>query len=934
MKKLLFGLAVCVLSTTMFGAHAPGDLNKLRGYTYRKTAKTKVAGFNGLRNAVLNARRNKLPSVLLFCGGRPWVANAVGTNIAKAGASVIIVGSAQLDGNGGASTKNFLSDKVEPPVYNGIEPALKFADRFKVIMVNGMPEHLTRKFFTPSRIAAIKKYVENGGILVLNNRYPAAVDFAPVKLGGTVRKFADMTTKRPDAPAFKDIPKTWKVFESFKNTTLQPGAKVLSAIVDKNGKEVAAMIAERNLGKGKVIFINADFTRSTGARQMFNWAYKSCFLNATLANAGLNLTPSNVLWKKETPPASKKLDKVTITVKKPFYQVTNVAKAPVKSVVNGKTFYTFGDKSRLEINKDGSVNFYRADDGVMLFKNMAAPEIVAQRLRSITESELNEDITKSIVSRIKVKWTLASSAVKGNTVVLSYKGNNGSELALYYSVDAVTMDSRKYNTLLVSAEVLKSKELIQSFDFVSTLIPQGKNPVCRSHACYRGPRGYNDFKFAQKKKTSVNTGGFFGTGQPFGYIVTDKELYTLYPDNVVSSSIRYISEDAGKNIQQYLRINVGRRKAPIKIPAFRYMYSKGTENGNDEYLAHYQYVRKHLRDKVGIKPMYPLTAATSQNTCTRNEHVASWKLAAKVGFKDFFLNWCPSAIESLGKPGPHRTFKQLRELGLTPVAWTAGDYSHGDAEEIFKNKSWFIHNDKGVLYQYMGIHPVLDTANPDFIKWYKKTIDSAVAAGMGGIYLDMGGAATGNVNYATPESSTGLLSIVKLYKYYQSKGMQVRLEGMSPLILDCWWLRPQVYNTFNGKEFCMVGANPGTWDLSGFIALDYFRTSMYGCFYPISVDGVVTGFDRLPNENEIVKHIFTLVPRINKALDHVGPQYITETPFGTQWMSDKGGALFFYDSVKELKVNLPKGWTIDGVKGNVLKNIPRESVILLNAPKK
>jgi hypothetical protein len=132
----------------------------------------------------------------------------------------------------------------------------------------------------------------------------------------------------------------------------------------------------------------------------------------------------------------------------------------------------------------------------------------------------------------------------------------------------------------------------------------------------------------------------------------------------------------------------------------------------------------------------------------------------------------------------------------------------------------------------------------------------------------------------------------------------------------------------------MVGANPGTWDLSGPLALDYFRTSMYGCFYPVSIDGMVSKFDRLPGEIDTVAHIFKLVPVMNKALDHVGMQYITETPFGTQWISEKGGALFFYDSVKELKLDLPAGWSIDGVKGNVIKNIPRESVILLNAPKK
>lgn len=927
MKKLLIFLAVCLLSGA-FAANSIGDMNKFDGYYFNNG---KVQTFKGLRAGVLNARKNKIPSVLLFCGGRPWVASSVGSNIAKAGASVVVVGSANLDGNGGASTKRFLTDKVEPPVYNGIEPALKYISRFNAVVINGMPENLMRSFFTPGRIAAFRKYVENGGILVINNRFPSTVDFAPVKLAGNDANFKNYTAQCPELDVFKDVPRKWQIFQNVKKTTLQPDSKVIIPMLDANGQNANIMLAERTLGKGKVIFINGDFTRTTGTRQMFNWAYGRCFLNACIAYAGLKLDPGKVLWRKEAPPASKQLGKITLDVRKPFYQVKTVNKTPVKSVVNGKTFFTFGDKSRLEINSDGSVNFYRPDNGSVLYKNMIAPEMISQRLRNVSEAELNEDITKSVVGKIKVKWILTDTNIKNNAVVLTYKSDNGDILVLNYQVEEVRMDERKYNSLAVSAEVLKSKNLVQTFDFKSTLVTDGQKPISRSHGCYRGPRGYYEFKFAAKKHTEANHGGFFGSGQPFVYISTDKEIYSGYPDAPMSSSFRHVSDNAGKTIDQILRVNIGRRKAPVKIPAFRYLYSKGAENGNAEYLAHYQYVRKHLREKAGIKPMYPVTAANSQNTCTREEHLASWKLAAKVGFKDFFLNWCPSPIEGLSKENTLKTFRTMKEIGINPVAWTAGDYCHGVTEEIFKNTSWYIRNEKGVLYQYGGGHPVIDLQNKEFQKWYKNVISAAVDAGLKGIYLDMGGAATGNVNYATPESATGLSALVDIYKFYQSKGLSVRLEGMSPLILDCWWFRPDKYQSFVGKEFAMVGSNPGTWDLSGPLALDYFRTSMYGCFYPVSIDGMVTNFDRLPGELETVKNIFKLVPEMNKALDHVGMQYITETPFGTLWMSDKGGALFFYDSVKELKLNLPSGWSIKGVKGNVLKNIPRQSVILLNA---
>ena len=38
-------------------------------------------------------------------------------------------------------------------------------------------------------------------------------------------------------------------------------------------------------------------------------------------------------------------------------------------------------------------------------------------------------------------------------------------------------------------------------------------------------------------------------------------------------------------------------------------------------------------------------------------------------------------------------------------------------------------------------------------------------------------------------------------------------------------------------------------------------------------------------------------------------------------------ALFFYDSVKSITLDLPAGWAIEGVKGNTLKNIKPETII-------
>jgi len=78
-----------------------------------------------------------------------------------------------------------------------------------------------------------------------------------------------------------------------------------------------------------------------------------------------------------------------------------------------------------------------------------------------------------------------------------------------------------------------------------------------------------------------------------------------------------------------------------------------------------------------------------------------------------------------------------------------------------------------------------------------------------------------------------------------------------------------------------------------------------------------------------VKRIGNLNPPIARARENVGMPFVRETPFGTSWISDKGGALFFYDAVKEIKLDLPEGWTVDGYSGSTLRNIPENTVILL-----
>lgn len=72
-----------------------------------------------------------------------------------------------------------------------------------------------------------------------------------------------------------------------------------------------------------------------------------------------------------------------------------------------------------------------------------------------------------------------------------------------------------------------------------------------------------------------------------------------------------------------------------------------------------------------------------------------------------------------------------------------------------------------------------------------------------------------------------------------------------------------------------------------------------------------------------------MLKQLNAALDNTGMPFIRETAFGTTWIGENGGALFFWNPVKKVTVNLPDGWKIKGIEGNVLTDVKADAIYLL-----
>ena len=103
--------------------------------------------------------------------------------------------------------------------------------------------------------------------------------------------------------------------------------------------------------------------------------------------------------------------------------------------------------------------------------------------------------------------------------------------------------------------------------------------------------------------------------------------------------------------------------------------------------------------------------------------------------------------------------------------------------------------------------------------------------------------------------------------------------------------------------------------------------AMYNANGRIDLDGYVSNFERFPGELKNIKHLSELLPAIDSTFARFRLPFIKTTEFGTLWTEGDKGALFFYDSVESITLDLPAGWGIENVKGNTLKNIKPETII-------
>ena len=874
---------------------------------------------------------NKGVRIVVFNGGRPWQGQSISGMISKAGFRAVNVDSRYLDGFGGASLKQNMTDRREPKPWDGVTPLLCEKGLFgkKLVMFHDIKDVNMEKILTPERIAALRAYVEKGGHVLFTYNCPLEVgDLLPVVFAGEVETVDEDTpyiATRPALPQFASYPETFPVFKHFQVCQPVDGAEVLSWITVQDNK-ISPYIVRKKIGEGTVTFFNGEHTYAHQLKEFSNWAYgRAFFLSVVASAADTPFDPEPQIPRMQPIPARQEVGEVTVDVKQPKLGITEESQA----VVVAENKATFGNGVSVQLGVNGSVSISYPGIAEPVIRKFKTPSIGFSTDRTFFDSKTAEATdAAATVTAADIKWQVSSFEAQGNKLVITYAAPD-SEMRWIFTAGKLDLDGREFVGVAERVEVVKCPLYINTITFNSELTPP--DPLfARRNSCYSPPRGYSEFDMTGKKDSDTHNWGFFGSGQPFELLVCKNGVYLANVEEAEPVSPQMIRKKGAKAITNIRNVGFGRIHAPAASKNYWHWYSIGAERGHNDYLAMYQFERQDLRRKAGLKelPPYPICRYSFQ--VSKAEQAVTRAAAVKAGYRYLALPGAEEPPDASYSPDRFDLVKELADQGVYSHIWTAGSYVQGDGGWIYNNHpEWFVRAKNGKIFAYDDPkYPVLDLNNTEYAKWFRELAKPAIDAGIRWVYRDMDGAAASCVNYAKPESPHGMAAQIKVYQFFHENNCRVAIEGMNPLAIDEYWYRPHLYTPFAGNEFSLVGSVPSANFHEG-LELDFFRTGMYGCFPITELTGYAYQFDRVADEVVRANRMVSLVPKFNDALDNTGMPYIRETEFGTTWIGEKGGALFFWNPAKKVTVNLPDGWKIKGVSGNVLTDVKADAIYLL-----
>ncbi|MCQ2378057.1 MAG: hypothetical protein MJ016_02455 [Victivallaceae bacterium] len=853
------------------------------------------------------------PDMLLLSGGRPWLGNGHYKHFTEAGYRVMVLNSVYLDGCGGASIKITPSDPVEPKPLDGITPEFKDLGKYKIVVFDSMPADAQEKLFTPERVEALKKFVSDGGSVVFSVNVPERLgDLLPVQKQAGADSMEEYGldgayAERPETKPFATLPEKWDLYTYFRVCEPRGNAKVLSYICGENGTRICPYIVEMPYGKGKTLFWNAQYERLTQAVSLFTWAHTPTLVAALAETVcpDAKVDAANfynkviAAQKEELHPET--LDACEAAISEPVFSLE--ANGDEAIVQGDEIVFANGAKVKIAADKK-SVDLYFPGAAKPYVRNFRLPNVgYPAKADKVDSLETAEAVgTKKEDRASKAVWSIVSVA-GGKEATIKVSADDGSAYTWTIKTGGADVDGRKFTGFghQVTLDTMPS-HLLSSINFEQKVDVGNKN--FRRFACYEPPRGYKNYDLSGKTDVNTRSLSFFSSAQPFSWVEGSDAVFSEFVETPAPTSLAYTMKKNDDAVTGKIIFSFGRVKAPQSTPVFWQMVSDAKYNTTNDWIAMYQFQRKMLRAKAGFPEVAAQPNACNRDTCTDAEQVKCMDYAAAHGFKLYALNFCPAPMESF--ENPHKRFNDCKERNLAGYPWFPCCHSPDKTRTVVEHPEWYLKDENGQLSQYFGHFYIGDMNNEEFMKWHLGLVDFMMQQGMKTVWYDMGGSASGGVNFATPESPIAFWNQMKLFHHYYENGGWVVTEGMNPCVVDGYIFRENVYNEPVGNEFCMIGAQVN----GGGFRCPFFRLAMYDVFFPLSMDPVALHFEKEIGLNDKLLHALSFVPAINDVLAQ-GMPFIRETAFGTTWITPKGGAVFCWNGVKDLQIRLPEGTVAD-----------------------
>ena len=555
----------------------------------------------------------------------------------------------------------------------------------------------------------------------------------------------------------------------------------------------------------------------------------------------------------------------------------------------------------------------------------------------------------------ELKLTFKKAKTLGESVTLEFgvRSQDGKESLLSWTILPVRyrINGAVYDGVADQFEIMDKHHHLHKL-FLSWLGPMGDSyDGARSFrfSCYPGNRqAYSEAHFGRTRprQSLADWGMFIDGGQLFHLIglPQGKGCIFEYLDEPIHCRSGMRSNPSNTAIETYYMIYLGRVTNTYTTPLrIRLLTSRSLSRSLWVELA--RRMKRKFQQDLGIPPTEPRPVA-----CLRNEwrktgfekHAADLiPILKEYGYRRVEIGWIwrrgrthgsqeayPVLSEWTGKKlvrkrhcqtdingtvtsdcgglrGLAEFVKRAHEAGVEVYVWHQTAHTWQGSPDVRNHPEWLVYGLDG--HSVSGWNDDHDVVPVVWLSlrsgWKDETIrrlrDLRRATKIDGLWLDVYGAGS-TCNYLEPVSAYCMADRSDYIRTLRELGYGLMTEGASLACIDSYVIYDRDLESYRRHPFILYGACPfRTGKAIEHGQLDLFKLMSYQAF-PQDRANVW----RVPDDPEKRKTQQAYAAEVkyrNRCFNEIRDQLgrvvgVTETPFGTQWVCEKGNALFLWES--------------------------------------